>query len=260
MAKSRTPNKAPSGFSGFIQKNSDHVRLIMWVFGFLALVGLAFGGHALLNRWFDRYPIQQIQIVGELNNVDKGVLKAALTPYVSENFFTVELDKVRETAESLTWIDYADAKKEWPNTLVVELQERIPVANWGKKHFLSKKGEIFLAESVQPKANLPTFIGREEQAAVIAERYRMMQAILNDIDLSIVQLKMADRVSWQAQLNNGLVLVVDENNSLEKLKRLTTLFPLFSEQQKQQLLKIDLRYDNGLAIKWKKDDGDTDAA
>ena len=238
----------------------EFFRLLVMVFGLLCFAVCLWAGQIAARKWFDHYPIEKIHVVGELNNVDRVVLKLALMPYVSDNFFMINLNKVKQTAETLTWIDHANARKEWPNTLVVELEERVPVANWGKKHFLSAKGEIFFAESVQPKANLPTFIGREEQAAVIAERYRMMQAILNDIDLSIVQLKMADRVSWQAQLNNGLVLVVDENNSLEKLKRLTTLFPLFSEQQKQQLLKIDLRYDNGLAIKWKKDDGDTDAA
>ncbi len=260
MARRQAAEAKGQGVSGWVLKNQDSVRLISALVACFALFVALWFGQLLLNKWFDRYPIQKIQIVGELNNVDRSVLKAALTPYVSENFFTVDLDKLKETAESLTWIDYADAKKEWPNTLVVELQERIPVANWGKKHFLSTKGEIFLAENVQPKANLPTFIGREEQAAVIAERYTKMQKILSEIGLSVVTLQLADRVSWNAQLDNGLVLVIDEKNSLDKLKRLTALYPLFSEQQKQQLLKIDLRYENGLAIKWKKNDGDTNAA
>lgn len=255
MAKVRVSNSDNSN-----NTHREFLPMGFMVLGLLCMVLTLWLTQVFVVKWFDRYPIEKIQIVGELNNVDKAILKHALTPYVSDNFFMINLKNVKQSAESLTWIDHADARKEWPNTLVVELKERVPVANWGKNHFLSAKGEIFYAENVQPKANLPTFIGREEQAAVIAERYTKMQNILKEIDLSIVQLQMADRVSWQAQLDNGLVLVIDEKNSLDKLKRLTSLFPLFSEQQKQQLLRIDLRYENGLAIKWKKDDGDTDAA
>jgi len=177
-----------------------------------------------------------------------------------ENFFTVDLKKVKQTTESLTWIDYADAKKEWPNTLIVYLQERVPVANWQKNEFLSVKGEIFSAEHVQPDVNLPTFIGKPDQAAVIAQRFSKMQEILREVGLSVNSLELEDRISWKAQLDNGLMLVVDDKHSVEKLKRFTRLYSMFTEQQKQQLFKVDLRYENGLAIKWKNDDGDTDAA
>lgn len=235
------------------------IRLLLIVL-LLVLITAGLVVRQSLHNWLEQNPIQQINVVGDLHHVDQDRLKAALAPYVADNFFTVNLEKVKSTAESLAWIDYADAKKEWPDTLVVLLHERIPVANWGGNEFLSQKGEIFSAEHVQPDPNLPTFIGRQEQAPVIAERFTKMQKILSEIGLSVKKLELEDRVSWKAQLNNGLVLVVDEQNSLEKLKRFVQLYTLFTDQQKQQLSKVDLRYENGLAIKWKKNDGDTDAA
>ena len=87
-----------------------------------------------------------------------------------------------------------------------------------------------------------------------------MQEILREVGLSVNSLELEDRISWKAQLDNGLMLVVDDKHSVEKLKRFTRLYSMFTEQQKQQLFKVDLRYENGLAIKWKNDDGDTDAA
>lgn len=235
------------------------VRLAVLVL-LLLLIAAGMIARQSLRDWMDDYPIKQINVVGELRHVDQTQLKSVLEPYVTDNFFTIDLEKVKQTAESLVWIDYADAKKEWPNTLIVLLHERVPVANWGKNEFLSQKGEIFSAEHVQPDPNLPTFIGRQEQATVIAERFTKMQEILSEIGLSVKQLELEDRVSWKAQLNNGLVLVVDEKDSLEKLKRFAQLYVLFSDEQKQLLSKVDLRYENGLAIKWKKNDGNTDAA
>lgn len=240
--------------------NRDVLRLVFLLL-LLALLaaGLVFG-RAALYQWFDRYPVKRITVMGDLKNVEQQTLEAALSPYMAESFFTVDLDQVKQTAESLTWIDFADAKKEWPDTLTIFLQERIPVANWGKSEFLSVKGEIFSAEHVQPDVKLPTFIGKPEHAIAIAERYSEMQKVLNAVGLSVITLELEDRISWKAQLDNGLLMVVDDKDSMEKLKRFTRLYALFSDEQKQKLSRVDLRYENGLAIKWKNDDGDTDAA
>lgn len=230
----------------------------------ILLVGVTAGGvwysRTLATDLAQHFPIQRINVVGDLKHVERSALEAALRPYMEESFFGIDLKEVRQTAESMTWIDAANVRKEWPNTVVVSLQERIPVANWGKNQFLSAKGEIFFAEHVQPDANLPTFIGMAEQAALIAQHYVQMQAVLKDAGLSITTLEMSDRISMTVKLAGGLTLVIDEKESLEKLQRFTAVYRLFSEEQRQQLLRVDLRYENGLAIKWKKGDGDTNAA
>lgn len=231
-----------------------------------ALVVLAV---ASIGAWYARqglqqvathFPIHQVNVTGELHYVDRSALSQALTPFLRENFFEIDLLAVQQKMEMFTWIDQAQVRKEWPHTLTIALGERVPVANWGKNQFLSQKGEIFFAEHVQPNPNLPTFIGMAEQAPLIAEHYIKMQSVLRDAGLSIQALEMTDRVSCTLQLRNGVSLVIDEKNSLEKLKRFAALYQLFSDEQRQQLLRVDLRYENGLAIKWKKGDGDTNAA
>lgn len=208
----------------------------------------------------EHFPIQRIAISGDIKYIDRKALEAALRPYMEENFFSLNLDEVRQSTESMVWIDYASARKEWPNTLVVSLQERIPVANWGKNQFLSAKGEIFFAEHVQPNANLPTFIGMADQAELIARHYVQMQAVLKNAGLTINALEMTDRVSMTLKLNGDMSLVVDEKESLEKLQRFTAVYQLFTDEQRLKLSHVDLRYENGLAIKWKKGNGDTNAA
>ena len=247
-----------------MDQRRNRIRRSAPVVGALTASGRVAGGlwylPAVLEDVSGRFPIQRIEIMGQLQYVDRVALEAALQPYMEENFFSIALEDVRQTTESMTWIDGADIRKEWPNTLIVSLQERIPVANWGTNQFLSAKGEIFFAEHVQPNANLPTFIGMAEQAALIAQHYVQMQAVLKEAGLSIQTLEMSDRVSMTVQLVGGLTLVIDEKESREKLQRFTAVYQLFSEEQRQQLLRVDLRYENGLAIKWKKGDGDTNAA
>ena len=207
-----------------------------------------------------QFPIQRINILGELKHVERAQLETRLRPYMEENFFSVNLVDVKETTKSSEWIERVDVRKEWPDTVIISLAERVPVANWGKNQFLSRNGEIFFAEHVQPKANLPTFIGMADQAALIAQHYVQMQEVLKDAGLTIKVLEMTDRVSMTLQLADEMTLIVDEKESLEKLRRFVAVYQLFAEEQKQQLLRVDLRYENGLAIKWKKGNGDTNAA
>lgn len=245
------------------QQREQH-RATLMAIAIAGVVGaISAGGwylKAATGELSERFPIQRIAIMGDLEHVDTNALQAALHPYMEDSFFSVDLSEVRQTTESMAWIDYASVRKEWPNTLVVSLQERIPVANWGKNQFLSAKGEIFFAEHVQPNPNLPTFIGMADQASLIARHYVQMQAVLKDAGLTIQALEMTDRVSMTLKLNGDMSLVVDEKESLEKLQRFAAVYQLFTEEQRQQLLRVDLRYENGLAIKWKKGNGDTNAA
>lgn len=227
------------------------------------LVGGATGiwhAKAAAGEFAQRFPIQRIAILGNLKHVERHKLDAALQPFMRENYFSVDLPGVKEKTRSSAWVDDVHVRKEWPNTLIITLQERIPVANWGKNQFLSKKGEIFFAEHVQPNPNLPTFIGMADQATLIAQHYVQMQEVLKDAGLTIKVLEMTDRVSMTLQLSGDLTLVVDEKESLEKLRRFTAVYGLFPEEQRQQFLRVDLRYENGLAIKWKKGNGDSNAA
>lgn len=267
-SRGATPRKPPVPMRkrmalALVQWREQH-RATLGAIAVAGVVGVAATGiwylQAALGELAQRYPIQRITVLGELKHVDRNALEAALRPYMEENFFSIELDEVKQTTESMAWIDHATVRKEWPNTLVVSLQERVPVANWGDKQFLSAKGEIFFAEHVQPNPNLPTFIGMADQAALIARHYVQMQAVLKDAGLTINVLEMTDRASMTLKLNGDMSLVVDEKESLEKLQRFTAVYWLFSEEQRQQLLRVDLRYENGLAIKWKKGNGDTNAA
>ncbi len=256
--KSQKPQQKEMNFLSAPVKGS--LKLVWVPLVMLIIAGGWVGLSRSLHDLLERFPVEKIVVMGEVKYINPDQLRDNLTPYMSENFFTVDLKQLKKTTEALSWIDYADARKEWPGTLIVLVKERVPVAYWGNEHLLSSNGEIFLAKNVQPEQDLPRFIGRPEQVALIAERFYKMQSILKDINLSISELRLADRVSWEAKLNNGLKLIIDEKNSLAKLERFTRLYHQFTEDQKRQLSSVDLRYENGLAIKWKADHVNRNAA
>lgn len=208
----------------------------------------------------NRFPVQQIQVFGTFNHLSEQNLRDALEKYLEYNYFDVKLDNIKTTAEQLAWVESAVIKKAWPDTIVVEIQERVAVANWGDTHLISHRHTIFHSHQTPTIAGLPTFIGAEEHAVLIMDHYRQLSRSLKAVDLAIDTLILAERMSWTLRLTNGLVIIVDDQQAIEKVQRFVALYQQMPEQDRQSMEQVDLRYENGLAIKWKQKDGDSDAA
>lgn len=212
------------------------------------------------ERLFSNYPISSVEVHGTFNYLNEEKLRKALEKYVTANYFEVELTRIKNAAEALPWVETAWVKKEWPNTVVLKIQERVAVANWGRNQLISHKHEIFRSDDVQHIASLPTFFGTAENASQMMERYQELSSIMQPVSLAITELFLEDRLSWRIKLADGVVLVVDEKDCLAKLERFVELYQKMPESDRTFIEQVDLRYDNGLAIKWKKKDGESNAA
>lgn len=209
---------------------------------------------------FSNYPISSVEVHGTFNYLNEEKLRKALEKYVTANYFEVELTRIKNAAEALPWVETAWVKKEWPNTVVLKIQERVAVANWGRNQLISHKHEIFRSDDVQHIASLPTFFGTAEHASQMMERYQALSDVMQPVSLAITELFLEDRLSWRIKLADGVILVVDEKDCLAKLERFVELYQKMPESDRTFIEQVDLRYDNGLAIKWKKKDGESNAA
>lgn len=238
----------------------QHRSLLAFLCAVIVLLGsmpLVFSG---LYQMADRFPVQQIQVYGTFNHLSEQNLRDALEKYLEYNYFDVKLENIKTTAEQLAWVESAVIKKAWPDTIVVEIQERVAVANWGDSHLISHRHTIFHSHQTPSIAGLPTFVGAEEHAVLMMDHYRQLSRSLKSVELAIDTLTLAERMSWTLRLTNGLVIIVDDQHAIEKVQRFIALYQQMPEQDRQSMEQVDLRYENGLAIKWKNKDGDSDAA
>ncbi|OUS31674.1 hypothetical protein A9Q99_03655 [Gammaproteobacteria bacterium 45_16_T64] len=235
-----------------------HVFAAFFVFCLMSL-GLLFGNN-LINGLFSNYPIKTVKVIGEFRFVERQKLEKVLNIYLTDNFFQVDLDSVKEKAEALPWIEQAWVKKSWPDTVELTLQERRPLASWGKGQLISERKEIFDGERIGQLDKLPTLYGADDYASLIVDRFLDMESLLSSIDLSIQTIELEERFSWRVVLREGITLVISEERCLEKLNGFVGLYQRMPELDRTDIKQVDLRYDNGLAIKWKKKNGNSDAA
>lgn len=226
----------------------------------VALIVGVFAGPYVLENVFAQFPIKTVKVSGAFQHLNEKKLQKRLVKHLTANYFNVNLLEVREAAEALPWIEKAWVKKEWPGTVLIKVEERVAIANWGDDQLISQHQEIFTSDDIKRLDKLPTFYGIDENAPLMVNRFNKMKSELEPLGLSVKTMKLEDRFSWRVTLNDGLRLVIDDVDFMKKLQRFVELYRKMPTTDRSYIEQADLRYENGLAIKWKKKNGNSDAA
>lgn len=238
----------------------NHKKQIAFLLALSLCLLTIFAGPMILENAFKRFPITQVKVAGTFHHLNEKKLQKTLVKHLTANYFNVNLQDVREAAEALPWIEKAWVKKEWPGTVAIKIEERVAIANWGKGQLISQNEEIFTSDEIAHLETLPTLLGIDEYAPLMVNRYNEVKSELEPLGLTVKAMKLEDRFSWHVTLNDGLRLVIDEADFMKKLERFVELYRKMPSTDRPYMEQADLRYENGLAIKWKKKDGNSDAA
>lgn len=204
--------------------------------------------YALL-AWLVSLPVfalQRVEVRGELRHVSVESVKRVANRGVRGNFFTVELDEVRAAFEKLSWVREARVSRHWPATLVVELTEHVPLAQWNRNGLVSKEGEVFNASA---DAELPRLSGFEGSAREVVEAYRIYGEVLAPLGLRIKELSLSPRRAWRLKTDNGMEIVLGRKDVEPRLRRFAAQYQRISERLGALPAYVDLRYADGFAVK-----------
>ncbi len=203
--------------------------------------------------------VQAVRVHGDFRRLRRDELSALLAQSVHGNFMTVDLERVRQAALASPWVEQARVSRIWPDSLDVQVRERQPVAHWGSTSYISSRGDVFTPSQISLIQGLPILYGPADQAGYVMEQYRAMNAILHPLDIHIQSLELTERMSWILQLDNGLQVRVDREDTLTKLQRFVLLYQRELASRQNEINGVDLRYHNGIAVAWKQSPTTTSA-
>lgn len=215
-----------------------------------AVVFLA-GVVQVVQQWLARAPVASVQVDGELRHVDKRAVAAALAPVVSGNYFTVDLVAIHDAVSASEWVDEVRVSRRWPDGIRIHIREKQPVAHWGQQGLISSRGELFAPVQAESMDGLPVLFGPVSKSVQVMEQYRAMNSILRGLGMTIVELELTERMSWFLRLDNGIRLVIDQVDTIEKLQRFAYLYERQLKPDAENIASIDLRYRNGVSVGWK---------
>lgn len=143
-------------------------------------------------------------------------------------------------------------KRQWPDTIIIEFEEQQPVARWGSDELLNNKGERFKPSKPLSDNSLVYLYGPDGQESKVIATYQNIQAQLKRLNLNITSIQMDARHSWTLTLNNQLQILLGTSNIEQRLNNFIDYYPLKIAAQIREIKSVDLRYNNGFAIKWKQ--------
>jgi cell division protein FtsQ len=213
--------------------------------------------------WFAQRPMFTIRVItiqgadhGELRHVSASTVKNAAIPRIKGNFFTANLDTVRQAFEMVPWVRKATVRREWPNQLIVTLEEHQPLGTWGDDgRLLSVKGDVFTANLAEAEedGDLVEFSGPDGSEKDVVARYHDLQEWFSAAKLEPESVQLSNRYAWSVRLDNGMTVELgrEENSSTlqDRVKRLVGVYSELAARLQGKIESVDMRYPNGLALR-----------
>jgi len=200
----------------------------------------------------------RVEALGEepLRRINQATIKGTAIPRLRGNFFTADLDGVRQAFEAVPWVRRAAVRREWPNKLVVALEEHVPLGTWGDEgRLVSVKGDLFIANLAEAEEDgkLPEFAGPDGSEKDVVMRFRDLHDWFAPIKLRPESLQLSGRYAWSVKLDNGMTVEFGREPSSttlrERVDRLVRVYPQLVANWQNRIESIDMRYPNGLALK-----------
>ncbi|MDP7593132.1 MAG: cell division protein FtsQ/DivIB [Litorilituus sp.] len=233
----------------------------------VVLMSLVSGGWWLVQKLIaqETSPVSSVVISGEMPYTQKQEVLNAISAIDLGNFFQVSVNDIQAEVSVLPWVYSVAVRKQWPDEVKIYIVDQTPVALWNGDFLLNQFGKAFQADINQVKHAVPHFYGPEGSEILALENYANFSSLLNYSALSIDELVLSERFSWQLTLSDGVMLNLGREERVERIQRFIDLYPLIKshgskkvkkKNNSNKLLKqavdyIDLRYDTGLAVGWK---------
>lgn len=222
-----------------------------------ALVFAALAVHLLTRQ--PVFALRAIQLSGDLTRNSVATIRVNAVPQLRGNFFTLDLQAARHAFESVPWVRQAVVRRDFPNRLLVKLQEHQAVAYWGGEgdsQLINSYGEVFEANVGEVEQDmLPRLSGPEGQSVEVLNMYRTLTPLYMALGLDVEEMELTGRGSWRVHLDNGADIEMGRGSIEEVAARVQRFLKTVTQvaarygRHANAVESADLRHDNGYAVK-----------
>lgn len=221
---------------------------------YLSVVFIVVVGLLVLWRQLTRphvLPFKTVQIVASSNHISQGRLQTIIGKKMQGGFFALDESPIEKSLEQLPWVKTVSIKKIWPDILQVNIDEKQPVVIWQNINLVTALGKTFTPDINTVPTFLPHLMGPDDQLQNVLQHYRKFMLDLLPLTLQVKALTLTPRGAWDLTLSNGIRVLLGRNQVAERFTRFVEVYPKVVGDKAKKIQQIDLRYPNGLAVRWK---------
>ncbi|PID49607.1 MAG: cell division protein FtsQ [Proteobacteria bacterium] len=221
----------------------------------LASLMVLLGAALWLKVWISKpetLTIAQVQWEGDFRYYDLNELEALAKPYLATNLYLLKSQELERTLEAHDWVRDVSLRKLWPAQLIISVESQAPIAFWGSDRLLNRYGEIFYGSLPDKQGIIPLIYSPHDNGREMGERYVSLMQSLRGLGLEIIALTENERGAWQMKLRQGPVVLIGDKDQAKRIQRFKVGYERELQDTFSEIERIDLRYTNGFAVKWKQ--------
>ena len=194
--------------------------------------------------------ISDVRIVGNLRWVSPEELKHVIAGRLQGGFFRVDIAAMRDDALAVPWVRDVSVRRVWPGELRVTVVEERPIAQWAGGGLVTERGTLLPVRHAQAVLGLPVFDGPREALPMLRDGLREFGSIFDGIGGGISRLERSAAGNWSLQFADGVRLVFRDDQE-RHVRRFATVYLAALIGRREFIERIDLRYPNGFAVRWR---------
>lgn len=196
------------------------------------------------------FPITTVRIYG-VNRSAHEDIQNVMVPLVKQGFFAVNVEYIRDRLIQMPWIANLNVRRVWPDQVEITVVEKNAIARWNQESLLSDSGELFSPSLTTYPTNLPSLAGPSGKQVIMLQYFNEINRVLSPLHAKISYLELTPYFTWKLTLDNGIMLQIGHKDVLTRLTHFVKVYPKIVGEHAADVDYVDLRYPNGMAVRWK---------
>jgi len=157
-------------------------------------------------------------------HIDTSIIVSSLNADVGTPLFSLSLEKIHNKLKNIAWVKDVSLQRKLPNTIIIQVLEREPIAIWQNKQKLSlidSDGNIILTDGIGDFVGLMHVVGEDANihAVSLIEDLKQEPNIYSNI---VSAVRYGER-RWNLILKQNITVKMPERDFITALKYLAKL-------------------------------------
>lgn len=203
--------------------------------------------------------IETIEVRGHVESLGLQEVTQAVRDSVNGNVLTTNIEAVKKSVESISWVKRAQVTRLWPDALHISVVRHKAVAIWDDGRLVSETGELFASndEPIERLAKMPTFGGDPQHVPEAVKNLPLFDQEVQKIGARIKAIYVTFRGSWSVVMDSErfssvtveLGRALSANGPLLRLSQVVENFDRVCAMMQGYPDRIDARYRNAFAAR-----------
>ncbi len=196
-------------------------------------------------------PVAHLSVTGGGTHVQPADIRLALGEHLSGPISRLDLGLLQADVLSLPWVARARVERVWPDGVHVRVWERVPMARWGSGALLDTTAATFTPRPSDVPPGLPQLDGPSGAEAEVMQRYLGLAESVAEAGLELTGLSLDVRGEWIGRIAPGVPVRFGRVDPLQRVAVLNGPVARVTAGRLSEVERIDLRYTNGFAVRWR---------